>query len=405
MGLRKHTNLASYALGNVLKYRTKSIFILLALIFSSGLLSSVEFLREGVMNDIDASLDEGPDIIVQKLAGARQVPVPLDWKENITATPRVSLTTPRVWGYTDVGNGKLMTIMGVNATEYGGVLGVLGTEIIGDGRFLEDSDSRKIVIGQGIVDIMASAYMPVYIEIGSVLGLIASDGETIDFEVVGIFSSESKIHSYDMILTDLGSARELFGFANESSCTDFAVWVEHGALVNDVAFRLDTRIPQSRILTRDAINDISMKTYGDRAGIIALLWVVIIVSVVLLAFSVSSAGSEEARKEVGLLKALGFDTVDILEVRLFESLTLSLLGASLGVSFAIIYDFYLGAPGLAAYMLGWNLVLLNAGLPLGIAPTTIFIVYTVALVPILVATIVPSWRMAITEPDVVLRGV
>ena len=405
MGLRKHTNLASYALGNVLKYRTKSIFILLALVFSTGLLSSVEFLREGVMNDITASLDEGPDIIVQKLAGARQVPVPLDWKENITATPRVRLATPRVWGYTDVGNGKLMTIMGVNATEYGSILEVLGTEIVGTGRFIEETDTKKIVVGQGIVDIMASAYQPVYIDVGSVLGLIASDGETIDFEVVGIFQSQSKIHSYDMILTDINSARELFGFANDTSCTDFAVWIEHGALVNDVAFRLDTRIPQSRILTRDAISDIALKTYGDRAGIVALLWVVIIMCVVLLAFSVSSAGSEEARREVGLLKALGFDTVDILEIRMFESLTLSLLGASLGLSFAIIYDFYLGAPGLAAYLLGWNLVLLNAGLPLEIAPSTIFIVFSVALVPVLVATVIPSWRMAITEPDVVLRGV
>ena len=90
---------------------------------------------------------------------------------------------------------------------------------------------------------------------------------------------------------------------------------------------------------------------------------------------------------------------------MFESLTLSLLGASLGLSFAIIYDFYLGAPGLAAYLLGWNLVLLNAGLPLEIAPSTIFIVFSVALVPVLVATVIPSWRMAITEPDVVLRGV
>jgi ABC-type lipoprotein release transport system permease subunit len=304
-----------------------------------------------------------------------------------------------------VGNGKLMTIMGVNATEYGSILDVVGTEIIGEGRFIEETDTRKIVIGQGIVDIMASAYMPVYIEEGSVIGLIASNGETIDFEVVGIFTSQSKIYSYDMVLTDIASARELFGFVNQSTCTDFAVWIEHGAIVNDVAFRLDTRIPQSRVLTRDAISDISLKTYGDRAGIVALLWVVIILCVVLLAFSVSSAGSEEARREVGLLKALGFDTVDILEVRMFESLTLSLLGASLGISFAIIYDFYLGAPGLAAYMLGCNLVLLNVGLPLEIAYPTIFIVYSVALVPVLVATVIPSWRMAITEPDVVLRGV
>jgi ABC-type lipoprotein release transport system permease subunit len=77
----------------------------------------------------------------------------------------------------------------------------------------------------------------------------------------------------------------------------------------------------------------------------------------------------------------------------------------MGISLAIIYDFYMGAPGLAGYILGWSLVLLNGGIPLVIALPTIFTVYAVALVPILVATVVPAWRNAITEPDIVLRGV
>jgi len=127
--------------------------------------------------------------------------------------------------------------------------------------------------------------------------------------------------------------------------------------------------------------------------------------VVILAFTASSAGSEEARREVGLLKALGFDTVDVLEIRMLEAITLSLLGVSLGISFSIIFDFILGAPLLAGYILGWGLVLLPGGIPLAISLSTIFTVYAVGLVPILVASVIPSWRNAITEPDIVLRGV
>ncbi|MHA1741785.1 MAG: FtsX-like permease family protein, partial [Candidatus Thorarchaeota archaeon] len=163
--------------------------------------------------------------------------------------------------------------------------------------------------------------------------------------------------------------------------------------------------PEARVLTRDALRDIALQTYGGRAGIIDLLWVVLVMTVVLLAFTVSSAGSDEARREVGLLKALGFDTVDVLEIRMFESTVLSLLGASLGVSTAIVYDFVLGAPLLAGYLLGWNLVLLNGGIPLLITLSALFMVYAVAIVPVLVATVVPAWKNAIAEPDIVLRGV
>jgi ABC-type lipoprotein release transport system permease subunit len=244
----------------------------------------------------------------------------------------------------------------------------------------------------------------VNIIVGSYISLIAQNGSLIEFEVVGIFSSESKIYSYDMIVTDLESAREVLGVQG-STFIDFAIWVNHGTNLNDVAFRIDTQIPETRVLTRDAIGDIMLKTYGGKAGSIALIWTVVLMSVLLLAFTVSSAGSDEARREVGLLKALGFDTIDVLEIRMIESLTLSLLGASLGLSAAIIFDFFLGAPILSGYLLGWNLLLLNGGLPLVISAPTVFIIYAVALVPILVATVVPAWRNAITEPDIVLRGV
>jgi len=404
MGLRKHRNLASYALGNVLKYRTRSVAIIIALFVSTSILCSVEFIREGVVMDVTDSVDEGPDIVLQRLIGGRQVPIPDTWMSNVTDTTGVRVATPRVWGYSDVGSGSLLTILGVNATEYSTMIGAVGTDILGVGRFLNESDYRKMIVGQGIVDMMAASAMPLQVQVGTLLSLITFDGELIEFEVIGIFTSESKIYSYDMILTDIQSAREVLGYEN-STFTDIAVWTNYESDLNSVAFRLDTGIAEARVLTSDAIRDSMLKAYSGRAGITALLWVILLLSVVLLAFTVSSAGSEEARREVGLLKALGFDTVDVLEIRMLECVTLSLLGVSLGISFAIIFDFILGAPLLAGYILGWSLVLLPGGIPLTISLSTIFIVYAVGLIPILVAAVIPSWRNSITEPDIVLRGV
>ena len=53
--------------------------------------------------------------------------------------------------------------------------------------------------------------------------------------------------------------------------------------------------------------------------------------------------------------------------------------------------------GISCYSMG--------GIPLIITPSALFMVYAVAIVPVLVATVVPAWKNAITEPDIVLRGV
>jgi ABC-type antimicrobial peptide transport system permease subunit len=394
----------SYALGNVLKYRTRSAAIVSALILSTFLLGSAEFIREGVMTDLSASADEGPDLIVQRVLGGRQTAVPREWRENLSAIHGVRLATPRVWGYIDVGGGGLLTIMGVNASEYGTIVGTTGTEIVDEGRFLNETDRYRMVVGQGILDIMRASFAGVSVGVGSILSLIAMNGSLVEFEIIGVFASSTKIYSNDMIVTDLESARQVLGL-EASSFTDYALWAEYGEDLNSIAFRIDTQIAEARVLTRDAIADTMLVTYGSRGGIVALLWLVLLITAILLAFTVSASGSDEARREVGLLKALGYDTVDVLEIRMFESLTLGMLGASLGVSSAIVFDFILGAPILSGYLLGWSLLLLNGGLPLAISAPTIFTLYVVAIVPILVATVVPAWRNAITEPDIVLRGV
>jgi ABC-type lipoprotein release transport system permease subunit len=316
----------------------------------------------------------------------------------------VRLATPRVWGYIDVGGGGLLTIMGVNASEYGTIVGTTGTEIVDEGRFLNETDRYRMVVGQGILDIMRASFAGVSVGVGSILSLIAMNGSLVEFEIIGVFASSTKIYSNDMIVTDLESARQVLGL-EASSFTDYALWAEYGEDLNSIAFRIDTQIAEARVLTRDAIADTMLVTYGSRGGIVALLWLVLLITAILLAFTVSASGSDEARREVGLLKALGYDTVDVLEIRMFESLTLGMLGASLGVSSAIVFDFILGAPILSGYLLGWSLLLLNGGLPLAISAPTIFTLYVVAIVPILVATVVPAWRNAITEPDIVLRGV
>jgi ABC-type lipoprotein release transport system permease subunit len=124
----------------------------------------------------------------------------------------------------------------------------------------------------------------------------------------------------------------------------------------------------------------------------------------MVAWNQASAVSSESRREVGILKSLGFSTLDVLEIRLVESIILGIVSASISVFTAIVYDLYLGAPIIRDFMLGWASVYPSFPLPILVNLSSVSILYAVALFPLLVGSLIPAWKSAITEPDIAMRG-
>ena len=158
------------------------------------------------------------------------------------------------------------------------------------------------------------------------------------------------------------------------------------------------------MLTRQAIVDATETTYGLRGGFATVIWFMLLVTIMLVAWNQASTVGQDSRREVGILKTLGFETSDIMEIRLIEAVALGFISASIGVFLAIVYDFYLGAPFLREFMLGWSATLPVFRLPLEISFGRMLTLYAVAVFPLLVGSLVPAWLSAITEPDTVLRG-
>ena len=159
-----------------------------------------------------------------------------------------------------------------------------------------------------------------------------------------------------------------------------------------------------RVLTRDAIKDATQSTYGVRSGYVSILWYVLLFAVILVAWNQLTTAGAEMRKEVGILKTLGFSTFDILEIRFLETLILGFAAATVGVFLAIAYDVYLGAPFLRDFLLGWSAVYPNFPLPINISANTVLILYAVAVFPLFIGSLIPAWKSAVTEPDVAIRG-
>jgi len=163
-------------------------------------------------------------------------------------------------------------------------------------------------------------------------------------------------------------------------------------------------IPTARVLTRPVLRDALATAYGARSGFISTIWYILLLAVMMVTWNQASALSSESKREVGILKSLGFSTLDVLEIRLMESIILGVISASIGVFLAIAYDLYLGAPIIKDFMLGWASVYPTFPLPMYVQLSSVAVLYAVALFPLLVGSLVPAWKSAVTEPDVAMRG-
>jgi ABC-type lipoprotein release transport system permease subunit len=407
----KLRNLLNYALNCVTRYKLRTLVILIALGVAASAFSSVAFLSDGLVNEGALSLKYTPDLTVQGISTGRQSLIPTRYVNYVAMMQGVSWISQRIWGYGNIGN-TLVVIVGIdlnNTITTNQTRSLLGNSVVDQtpaypleaGQFLDTQSYSSIVIGKGVAQLLGA-------NVGTVLSIVTESNNIKQYNVVGVFNSESSIYSADLILMNLESARQFFDIP-EDKVTDLMVYVSSVdasakvSLVNVVARQI-SEIPNCRVLTKDVLLKAQEKTYGDRSGFFSIVWYVVLIAVAIIAFNQTVVVGHESRFEVGLLKALGFSTSDIIQVRLFESLVLGALAGAVGLTVGIVYDVVLGAPILRDFLLGWANLYPSFPVPVFVSVQTVLFTFTVTIVPLLFATVIPSWLNATVDPDIAMRG-
>jgi len=416
--MKKFRNLLTYALNCVQRYKLRTVVILIALGVAASAFSSVAFMSDGLAREGTLSLKYAPDLTVQGISAGRQTLISTRYVNSVlSAATGISGVSERIWGYGNIGN-TLIVIVGIdvdNSATINQTNAMLGSPDFNQtwastlesayplesGHFLDAQSNDTIVIGKGVADLLGA-------NVGTVLSILTESNAIKRYVVAGIFDSESSIYNADMILMNLYAAREFFSIPDDK-VTDILVYLSpvdaetKTSLVNVVARQL-SEFPNCRILTKDVLLKAQEKTYGDRSGYFSVVWYVILISVAIVAFNQTVVVGHESKFEVGLLKALGFSTSDIIQVRLIESLFLGALAGAIGLTVGILYDIVLGAPVLRDFMLGWANLYPSFPVPILVSLQTVLFTFAVTIVPLLFATVIPSWLNATVDPDIAMRG-
>jgi ABC-type lipoprotein release transport system permease subunit len=135
----------------------------------------------------------------------------------------------------------------------------------------------------------------------------------------------------------------------------------------------------------------------------------LLLAAAILAFGIfaweKAAGlSAEEKREIGILKAIGWETGDVIKMKFWEGLLISLTAFLVGYLAAYLHVFYFSAGLFEPVLKGWAVLYPRFTLPPHIDGLQVATLFFFTVVPYTAAVLTPIWRAATTDPDTVMRA-
>jgi len=368
-------NILDFTLSSLLRRKRKNAALVLVYTLVVFLIASVMFFTHSIRKEASLVLKDAPEMVVQKLVAGRQDLMPIDYIEKIKGIKGIGSIKGRLWGYYfDPFFGANYTLMSPD-----------------DFRL----PSGTIAIGEGIAKDRK-------VHAGDMVAFNAHNGETMLFQVQEIFSAESTLVSADLVLMSGDDLRKLFGIPN-GKVTDLTLKVRNPRELSTIAQKIIQTLPDARPITRDEILRTYDSIFNWRGGVLIVILFVAVISFFIFAWDRASGLGAEEKREIGILKAIGWETSDVILMKFWEGIVISFSSFLLGVLLAYAHVYFTSSLLFEPVLKGWSVIYPDFKLVPFIDAYQISTLFFLTVLPYTVSTIVPSWQAATIDPDLVMR--
>jgi ABC-type lipoprotein release transport system permease subunit len=386
-------SILAFALQALARRKARALALGGGLAFAVALVAAVIFLTESLRAEAERAHAAQPDIVVQKLVGGRPTTISAAEAAKLTDIPSVRAVTPRVWGYVFLpslqGN---VTIMG---TPRGAPPLSLANGVLAEGRDVVPG-AHEMIAGAELAHFLG-------MRPGDELGLPTGNPDAHALKLVGTFRSSLDLYTADLVICDDDDARALLALP-AGDATDLSLSLANPAEARVVARTIGERIPGARVIERDLLARVYHLAYGRRAGFVLGAAIPALLALLVLAWDRASGVGPDERKEIAVLKAVGWSTSDVLWAKLFESLLVGASATALGLLLGYAWIFWLGAPGLRPALVGWSVLYPRAALTPAVDVAQLLGISLAVLGPFALLSVVPAWRAATTDPLETMRS-
>jgi ABC-type lipoprotein release transport system permease subunit len=373
--VERQKNILDFTLSSLLRRMLKNLALASVYTLVVFLLASVMFFSSAIKKEASLLLQDAPEITVQRILAGRHSPIPLNYIERINDIPGVTSVRGRLWGY-----------------YYDPVVGANYTLIV---PATDEPEKGSIRVGAGVARARS-------LLVGDAVEFRTYRGEIMDLEVRQILSSASELVSSDLVVFSAEDFRAVNG-GSPDFVTDIALRALNPRELSTIALKVSERLPDTRVILREEILRTYDAVFNWRGGILLIILTGTVLAFIILAWDKASGLSPEERREIGILKATGWETSDVLLMKFWEGAVLSLSSFFLGVLLAYVHVFFLSAGLFAPALKGWAVLLPKFRLIPAVDAAQLVALFFLTVVPYSVATIIPAWRSSVVDPDSVMR--
>ena len=375
---------------SIYKHKSKHIAIFIISSLLIFLLASMSFISSSLQQEALSTLKGESDFILQKIRSGRAVDTPSAWMDEISKIRGISTVTPRIHGkYLLPDDENYFTIVGVDFFDEQIVKNLKTIFSTLDIKaFLQ---KEQMIIGQGVSAAMHKNHYDKY------FNFLTPTGEEKKVSIYDNFPQASNLLSNDMILMSADLAKEILGI-DEASVSDISISVPNKAERDNIAFKLKSLHFDARIIAKTDMQSAYEKFYNYKSGIFLLLFILSLSTFMLILYQRYAMVGSSDKKEIAILRMLGWSIKDVLKLKLAESLFIGIFSFMLGVVLAYVFVFIFNAPLLRDVFLGFGNLNINPTFQPLIDGGVFASLFLFFILPFVFAVIIPVWRIAIIDP-------
>lgn len=373
--LNRQLNIMDFTLASLMRRKGKNLGLFVVYTVIVAVLASIIFFTGAIKHEARLLLKDAPEIVVQRIEAGRHALMPLSWIERISSVRGVRSVRGRLWGY------YYDPLVRANYT-------VMVPEDF-------KHNPGETVIGQGIARSRGAWE-------GDVFPFRTYSGGGLNLKVVDTLTHESELLTADLMLISEKDFRSLFG-VEDGYVTDITLRVRNERELTTVARKIADEIPDARPIIRDEILRTYEGVFNWRGGLMVALMGGAGLAFIIFAWDRASGLSAEEKKEIGVLKAVGWETSDVLMMKSWEGLIVSFSAFLVGTLLAYAHVFLFSSALIEPALKGWSVLYPDFSLTPAIQPHQVVSVLFLSVVPYTIAAIIPAWRAAITDPDAVMK--
>ncbi len=364
-----------------------SFFILL-------LLSSTLFISSSIKGSLKKSLNYQPDFIIQNIKAGESFVASSRWREKLLKIHGVIAVNGRVYGRFFLDKKISFLVIGIDffSKQTNENLDALVNKI----DLKEFLSKENMLVGASVKKYLNSHYYK------DSYNFLTPKGEFLKLNIYKELPNSSGLVSQDVVITTKDLAKKILGLSS-NEVSDFALSVPNPSERENIRVKIESLFFGARVVTKEDINKKIASLYDYKGGVFLILYLIVIFAFSLILYLRYTIATSIERKEIATLRAVGWSIKDVIKLKLLENLTLIFISFSLAIIASYIFVFIFDAPILRAIFLGGDSLSLNLKfkpyIDYGLI-STIFIIY---LVTYLATTLIPIWRIAISDPKEVLR--